>query len=88
MEDTRPVRLERSCLHLRHKLMYVDERQRVPGWVDDSSDTRVFFCVKTQESLGPDRQPVDPRLCTPDRNCFCSAGQNVPSSPDARESVA
>ena len=88
MEEMRPIRLEPSCLHLRHKLMYVDERQRTPGLVDDSSDTRVFFCVKTQESLGPDREPVDPKLCTPDRSCYCSSAQRTPSSPDARETVA
>jgi hypothetical protein len=74
MSDVRPVHLEISCLHLRHKLMYVDERQATPGLVDDSSDTRIFWCVKTQESLGPDAEPVSPGDCTPDRACYCRGG--------------
>jgi hypothetical protein len=41
MDDERPVRLQVACQSIRHKLMYVDERQGVPGLVDDSSDTRV-----------------------------------------------
>jgi len=71
MSDLRPVKLETSCLHLRHKLMYVDERQSTPGLVDDSSDTRIFWCVKTQESLGPDTEPVSPDDCCPTRACYC-----------------
>ncbi|MHC4414705.1 MAG: hypothetical protein ACYS0G_05420 [Planctomycetota bacterium] len=70
MDDQRPVKLQVSCRHIRHKLMYVDERQTVPGLVDDSSDTRVFFCVKTQESLGPDSEPVSPDDCVAGRSCF------------------
>jgi hypothetical protein len=64
--------LESTCLRLRHKMMYVDERQNVPGMVDDSSDTRVFFCTRTCDSLGPDSEPVSPTDCTPSRGCYCS----------------
>jgi hypothetical protein len=71
MTDVRPVTLQTSCLHLRHKLMYVDERQETPGLVDDTSDTRIFFCVKTQESIGPDAGPVSPTDCTSNRSCHC-----------------
>ncbi|MCP3905003.1 MAG: hypothetical protein GY715_15375 [Planctomycetes bacterium] len=74
MSEERPVRLETSCVNLRHKLMYVDERQSTPGLVDDSSDTRIFWCVKTQESLGPDSDPVSPRDCEPNRSCYCGGG--------------
>jgi hypothetical protein len=70
---TRSVNLQPACLHLRHKLMYVDEDQSTPGMVDDSSDTRIFFCTKTQESLGPDGEPVTPKMCHPGRDCHCSS---------------
>lgn len=72
MKDTPPVDLKVACLNLRHKMMYVDERQRTPGLVDDSSDTRVFFCVKTQDALGPDGEPVSPPDCAPSRACYCA----------------
>ncbi len=76
MSELRPVKLETSCLHLRHKLMYVDERQATPGMVDDSSDTRVFFCVLSQDPLGPDGQPVGPEDCIPARGCYsCAVAQ-------------
>ncbi|MHC5005398.1 MAG: hypothetical protein ACYTJ0_20035 [Planctomycetota bacterium] len=70
MNESGTVRLQVACEHLRHKMMYVDERQSTPGLVDDSSDTRVFFCVKSQESLGPDGEPVSPTDCRPDRGCY------------------
>ena len=72
MNDVKPVKLQVSCLHIRHKLMYCDARQSTPGMVDDSSDTRVFFCVKTQEALGPDGESVSPTKCTHARNCYRS----------------
>ena len=52
MSDPRPVKLEKACAHIRHKLMYSETSHAVRGMVDDSSDTRVFFCVKTFEALG------------------------------------
>ncbi|MCA9312492.1 MAG: hypothetical protein KDA21_14860 [Phycisphaerales bacterium] len=67
----RDVSLKPACVHLRHKLMYVDERQATPGMVDDSSDTRVFFCGQTLEVLGQDGEPVGPRYCDPTRSCYC-----------------
>ena len=71
IDDAGPVTLRASCLHIRHKLMYSDERHAVRGMVDDSSDTRVFFCARTFEGLGPDQEPVAPRACVPGRSCFC-----------------
>ncbi len=70
-DDFRPVSLKITCLHLRHKLMYVDSRQNQPGMVDDDSSSRVYFCTKTQEQLGPDEQPVSPSQCQPGRACCC-----------------
>ena len=65
------INLRPACMHLRHKLVYVDDRHARMGEVDDSSDTRVFFCVLSQDALGPDNAPVSPTECTPDRPCFC-----------------
>ena len=71
MNDERPVELKVCCQSIRHKLMYVDERHATPGMIDDSSSTRIFFCVKTQESLGPDGEPVSPTDCAATRSCYC-----------------
>ena len=71
MHPSRPVQLKVCCYNLRHKMMYVDEREDVRGMVDDSSDTRIYFCAKSQESLGPDGTPVHPADCTPSRDCYC-----------------
>jgi hypothetical protein len=76
----RPVSLKVTCLHLRHKLMYCDRRHDLPGMVDDSSSTRVFFCVKTQDSLGPDDAPVHPGDCKAGRACYCHGGPSEPGA--------
>ncbi len=73
MNEMKPVTLRISCQNIRHKMMYVDERHDVRGMVDDSSDTRVFFCVKTHDSLGPDGKPVSPTDCSTGRGCYCAA---------------
>lgn len=72
LEDFRPVKLKLSCLNIRHKLMYVDERQAMPGTLDDESSTRIYFCTKTQEQLGPDDAPVGSKACVPGRGCHCA----------------
>lgn len=74
MDQIEPVHLKVACQHLRHKMMYVDERQMTPGLVDDSSDTRVFHCIKTHDSIGPDSEPVSPSECSPERECYCRGG--------------
>lgn len=66
----KPLHLKVCCTSLRHKMMYVDDRQSVRGLVDDSSNTRIYFCVKSQESLGPDGEPVSPTDCTTARACY------------------
>jgi len=67
-----PLQLLPTCLRLRHKMMYCDERQDIPGLVDSTSDTRVYFCTKSQDSLGPDGIAVHPTDCQSGRGCFCS----------------
>lgn len=68
----RPVRLRITCMHLRHKLMYCDDRHAQRGLVDVNSDTRVFLCAMTQEVLGPDDQPVGVGECSRGRSCYCN----------------
>jgi hypothetical protein len=70
----RPVRLRVTCMHLRHKLMYCDDRHAQRGLVDVNSDTRVFLCAKTQEVLGPDDRPVGVAECSHGRTCYCHGG--------------
>ena len=70
ISEIRPISLKPACLCLRHKLMYADARQASPGMVDESSDTRVYFCTLSQDSLGPDAQPVHPQDCRAGRGCF------------------
>ncbi len=73
MNYDQPLQLKPTCLNLRHKMMYVDERQNTPGMVDDTSDTRIFFCTHTHDSLGPDNEPVEPKKCDPSRACYCNS---------------
>lgn len=73
MSEFDALNMQPACLHLRHKLMWVDSRQSMPGMIDDSSDTRIFFCMKSHEQLGPDGEAVGPKRCTSDRPCFCRA---------------
>ena len=70
----RPVKLRTTCMNLRHKLMYIDERHTQRGLVDVNSDTRVYWCSRTQESLGPDNRPVEPGGCSNGRACYCHGG--------------
>lgn len=74
VEFDRPVKLRVTCLNLRHKLMYVDERHAARGITDNSSDTRIFWCAKTHETLGPDGEPVSPGDCSNGRACYCHGG--------------
>ena len=74
------VKLQVSCVNIRHKLMYVDEAQAAPGMVDDTSDTRIFFCIRTHDSLGPDNESVSPKLCHPGRGCYCGAPAPAPAT--------
>jgi hypothetical protein len=86
MNWDKPLNLKPCCLHLRHKMMYVDPRQATPGLVDDESDSRVFVCQITQSVLGPDDEPVKPTMCdSTGRACFRgAAGGQAPVMPTVR----
>lgn len=75
-----PLKLIPACLHLRHKMMYVDDRQMRPGLVDNQSETRVFWCNQTMDPLGPDRSRVGPEQCSQSRSCYCAAGSSSKST--------
>jgi hypothetical protein len=87
MNDFLTVNLKPTCLSLRHKLMYCDERHSRPGMVDANSDTRVYMCSETGEPLGPDRQLVHPSECKAGRACFCSGVPRTPSESDPAGAV-
>ena len=70
MDELKPVKLQVTCIHMRHKLMYVDERHAQIGMVDTDSDTRVYLCAKTEDALGPDNEATHPDVCKPDRGCY------------------
>ena len=80
MTEEDAIELQPACRHLRHKLMYVDERHATPGLVDDSSDTRVFFCVLSQDPVGDDGEPVSPSDCVPGRACYCPVERVSPKA--------
>jgi hypothetical protein len=66
-----PIKLEVTCLHMRHKMMFCDERHAEFGRVDTNPERHhVFYCSKTQESLGPDNNPVSVAECCPSRACY------------------
>ncbi|MFG0253451.1 MAG: hypothetical protein ACF8NJ_11330 [Phycisphaerales bacterium JB038] len=73
MNDEKELNLQPTCVHLRHKMMYIDPAQRREGLVDVSSDTAVHFCNLTLDSLGKDDAAVGPRSCQPGRSCFEAA---------------
>lgn len=69
MSESLPI-FHETCLRLRHKLMYVDARHMTPGLVDDSSDTRLYWCQLTQDCRGPDGAGAAPNLCSASRACY------------------
>ena len=71
-EPTR-LKLIETCVNLRHKNMYVMTEHMHRGLVDDSSSTRCFWCVLSQDERGPDRKGVAPDTCSGGRGCFESA---------------
>ena len=65
--------LVETCVNLSHKNMYVMLEHMHRGLVDDSSTTRCFWCVVSQDERGPDRQGVTPGDCSRGRPCHESA---------------
>lgn len=57
----------KPCAALRWKGMFIDADSdpSVP-----ESNTRIFWCVYTQNCLGPDGDTVDQDICTASRSCY------------------
>ncbi|MBI1357350.1 MAG: hypothetical protein GC160_23660 [Acidobacteria bacterium] len=59
--------LERRCMGLRWKGMFID--------ADDDptvqlSNSRIYWCVFSQNPVGPDGGSVDEDCCTASRKCY------------------
>jgi hypothetical protein len=52
------------CRHLRCKEMYYE------GSTDDEFSSGIYWCVKTQENMGPDGQSCSKCECGPERACY------------------
>jgi hypothetical protein len=58
------------CTHLRHKGMYVLSTPEEDGAASyDKYDATVFWCSRTQKTLGPDGRPAHADACRHGRDC-------------------
>jgi hypothetical protein len=64
-EETSQSGFQPLCRHLRSKEMYY----QAPGQMDDEFSSGVYWCGKTQETFGPDGEPVGKTECCSGRNC-------------------
>jgi hypothetical protein len=55
------------CQHLRSKEMFYAE-DSVHALLHSGSG--VYWCIHTQNCLGPDGQVAEPRACQPGRGCY------------------
>lgn len=63
-----PVAGHATCRCLRSKEMFYE----VEGGADPihNSGSGIFWCIHTQNCLGPDGQVAEPKNCSPVRNCY------------------
>jgi len=64
LETQTPTR--QICRCLRSKEMFTHDE---PGWDIRSSSSGIFWCLHTQNCLGPDGQIADPDNCQAGRSC-------------------
>ena len=57
------------CSKLRTKTMYLNVDYRSEGDEPGCNNTAVYWCLKTQQALGPDDNPVCPEDCRAGRGC-------------------
>lgn len=55
-----------QCKHLRCKEMYYGAH----GQQDESAFPQVYWCAKTLESYGPDKDGADSEECCEGRTCY------------------
>jgi hypothetical protein len=67
------AKLTGSCMHLRHKGMYVlAEPDEHESSYYDRYDATAFWCTCTQKPYGPDGKPVHADTCREGRECCTS----------------
>jgi hypothetical protein len=57
------------CTKLRTKTMYLNVEYRSEAEEPGGGNSAVYWCLKTQECLGPDDLPVHPESCVAGRRC-------------------
>jgi hypothetical protein len=57
------------CTKLRTKTMYLNVEYRADAEEPGCGNTAVYWCLKTQQPLGPDDLPVSPEACGSGRRC-------------------
>ncbi len=60
-----------ACIHLRCKTQFYRDadQDQPPGMIADSP-TLSYWCARTEDFTGPDRDGCDPRRCQHARACF------------------
>jgi len=61
--------LKQRCDALRWKGMFIDAEGDDDPTVQ-ASNTRIYWCVYTQNCMGPDGEVVDETTCTASRSCY------------------
>ena len=65
-QESQTVAVE-VCQYLRSKEMFYAED---PVHALTHSGSGIFWCIHTQNCLGPDGQVAEPRACQPGRGCY------------------
>jgi len=66
---SRPGEARERCRVLRSKWMFIDVE---PDPTIPSMESGSYWCVHTQNCLGPDGKAVDEYECNPSRECYRS----------------
>ena len=61
---------QRPCKHLRSKEMYY----AAAPYEEDEFSSGIYWCLHTQDAIGPDGHAVDCEECTPGRPCYTRLG--------------
>ena len=56
------------CRCLRSKEMYLHVDQL--DWKTEGSHSGIYWCIHTQNAVGPDAQVAEPAACQPGRSCY------------------
>ena len=61
------TRIQLVCPKLRSKEMYYEQ----PGQEEEDFSSGLFWCMKTNETFGPDGRPIGKEECQEGRGCYC-----------------